>query len=698
MGASKKKRGQQRKAAKKESVLEPVPEPGPKNGCIDFKRHDDGSMTIQPDSIAYAIQNIRLGSDGATNLLATQNINNFSFIDSGVLSVVLDFLNKCEDENFSTVVNDADVGLRVTLTYAADRLESPSLWIKILSKAVLREPSSSLLIAESIGPLVRCMCNDTERLFFKNNKHWKESIMPFVRLMSDMISKSIKSTDEEVVNTLLKYEGLLSSIVQWAFWNSIHRPDIIRVLGVDVGNSIITLGGDITTELILVDDNFSKDESGELTATKDGMKRLRSIGASSIASKDYDPTCTISFVAGFIRLLKDKGICHREPNSSILEHLIRDADCVDKDVITEVIDFGTNHVSDFESAEFAAKLSTFIICGEVGEEDIQSDARVSFTIRAGLIEMCLNFIRRFGWHESFLREKDGESLDSNIWYSLNVICEISSHKKTAKALRHKKDEIQNQLDRLKKIATNSTNVKILFDMVESVLENTGSYCCRCNKSLSRTEVKQCKGCGHMVYCSIACQREDWLNGHSVTCCKPYTDATAGQFQGRVIPNTTPNNEIEPILTYDKDGHFQGSAVQPVVPTLIVENERAGAKLVELEKNITSIQLKLFLDNSETILSQAKALNQPLFDCIVVFDLRRCFSRVKVDKYTDHYTPKAANGFRKSRSKENITCTYKSNIFNGTYAAKDDEDKVQIYNVPKLSMQKMFPHEWLLNQK
>ena len=116
----------------------------------------------------------------------------------------------------------------------------------------------------------------------------------------------------------------------------------------------------------------------------------------------------------------------------------------------------------------------------------------------------------------------------------------------------------------------------------------------------------------------------------------------------------------------------------------------------VERNMTMIQLKLFYDNAETILNQADVLDLPLYDCVVLFDLRCCPVEVEVKKYTDHYSPKAAKGFRKSRSKENITCIYDSYIFNDTYAAKEDE--VQYYNVPKLSMQRMFPHEWLLNWK
>ena len=619
------------------------------------------------------------------------------------VTAVLEVLQRCGEDTFDKVIVSVN-----------GDLASPSMWIKVLLKVHELEPSCTLQIAENIGPLIRCMCNDTERLFFRSNRHWKNGIMSFVQLLSDMISGSmideINNTDENykliadkrVINTLIKHEGLLSSIVQWTFWNDEHRPDIVKVLGADDCEHIVKLGRKTTANIIMDEDNFTEDENGYRIATQDGKKRLRSIGTTPMLNKDYDPpTCNTSFIVGFIRLVKEEGSWQRKPNSSIIEHLIGDADCVDKGVIEEVIDLGTKYASDFECAKIAARLSSFIFCNEMdgngnSGNKLPCDTRIAFAIRAGLVETCLNFIMRFGWHKSFFRQTDNECLNTSLWCILDFMSEVSLHKKTNKAIRHKKDEIQNQQACLEKIATSNTKVERLFDMVECILDNAGPYCCRCNKSLSRTEVMECNGCHNMTYCSKECQKKDWLNGHSVTCCESYTDASAGQFQGRVLPRTTDVKD-EQVLTYDKDGRFQGSTVQPVVPTL-VENERAATKLVELEKNITSIQLKLFLDHADYIMSQASSMNIPLWDCVVVFDLRCCPTEVEVIKYTDHYTPKAAKGYRKTRSKENITCIYNSYIFNGTHAAKDDEDKRQYYQVPNLSMQKMFPHEWLLNRK
>jgi len=45
-------------------------------------------------------------------------------------------------------------------------LESPVMWIKVLLFGAVHVESCKLQIAQNIGPLVNCFCNDTERLFF----------------------------------------------------------------------------------------------------------------------------------------------------------------------------------------------------------------------------------------------------------------------------------------------------------------------------------------------------------------------------------------------------------------------------------------------------------------------------------------------------------------------------------------------------
>ena len=206
----------------------------------------------------------------------------------------------------------------------------------------------------------------------------------------------------------------------------------------------------------------------------------------------------------------------------------------------------------------------------------------------------------------------------------------------------------------------SSNVKCnkLFDMVRAIHDLSGAYCTRCNKSLGKTEIKRCNGCNRMSYCSKACQREDWLSGHNLTCSnKHYTVEQPGQFQGRILPKREP------------------------------ESERAAAKLEALEQNVSMIQLKLFLHNSDSILSQARSLGIPLHDCVVLFDLRKCPPTVEVECYTKSCeSQKEIKSLEDMRSKENITWIYTSWIYHGYM--DDDEDQ------PMLVMQKFFPHEWL----
>ena len=182
-----------------------------------------------------------------------------------------------------------------------------------------------------------------------------------------------------------------------------------------------------------------------------------------------------------------------------------------------------------------------------------------------------------------------------------------------------------------------------------------------NKLLGRRERKQCNT---MTYCSVACQREDWLDGgHKLACCKQYTNERAGHFQGRFWPLIVP------------------------------ESERAAGMVKELEVNTAMIQLKLFLDNSETILTQAVSLGVPLSDCFVWFDLRVCPLMVEVKTQTKLITPKEEKNFEECRSKDNITCIYWSYIFNSElgedYGRFDESEKV-----PNLFMQRFFPHAWL----
>jgi len=564
-----------------------------------------------------------------------------------VLSTILKFLKRCEDDTFTKVMLDVGGG----------NLTSPQVWIDVLIQAEVQEPSCRLEIALNIGPVVRCMCKDIKRQFFKSNKHWTDSIQVFVCLIHNMILSGFDNSDEiegkKIIDTLLNYEGLLSSIVQWGFWEEECRPDIAKEIVAGDLVDIVESGNATLNRLIEAADPKSVE----------GRERLEFIGTIPIISKEYDPECTISLVAGWIRQIKIEGWTYDISES--LRRLISNVSCVDKDVITGLIDLGINTTSDDEWVVHVAVVLDYMILKRLDNENFYSnDTRIAFAIRSGLIELCLTFVERFGLKESF--DEKWDSLSSpfaSIKSILTHIYWIGLHKKTAKAIRSKRCSIEQELSSLEQNAdiTNNVSCKKLLYRVKCILEINGPSCCRCNKSLSKTEVKLCNGCGCMAYCSKACQKEDWQNGHNVTCCKTYTVEKAGRFQGRFIPMVIPNKE------------------------------REASKLKELEVNMNMIQLKLFLSHSETILNQARALGVSLSDCVVKFDLDDCPLEVTTHEYNDVDDYKLKRGFEESRSKENITCIYNCFIYDGTLAEGE-------LRTPCLQMQRLFPHELLSKRK
>jgi len=622
---SKRERGKQRKAGKNQAAI---------NGV---------------DNIPKTVALLRKGDYKTTSLLgdgSLEEFNGISYEQSGILSTVLKFLKRCEYDTF----------VKVMLDIGGGNLTAPQLWIRILIKAEAQEESCRLQIAQSIGPLVRCMCNDTKRQFFKSNKHWLDTIRAFAALIHNMILSGVSNSDKVeckmIIDTLFQHEGLLTSIVQWVFWDEKYRPDIVKELETDEQVSIVRLGKATVKRLIKAADR-NIEESRE---------RLETIGTTPIISKEYDSECTISFVVGLIRQTKIVGWSIEISNT--LRRLTSNASCVDKDVITEMIDLGMN-TSDDRWAVHIAVLLRFMILKENSNDRLfySNDTKFAFAIRSSLIELCLAFIERFGLLETFDKKKDNLS---SLFFTIKMILTntywIALHKKTAKAIRSKRRNIEEKLARLEQNTDITTNPKCkkLLDMARSLLVIHGSYCCRCNKSLSKTEVKLCNDCGCMAYCSRACQKEDWFSGHSQSCCKSYNNEISGQFQGRFHP------------------------------MIIQENERAAAKMKELEINLSSVQLKIFLGNSETILSQANSLDIPLYDCVVVFDFRACPFSVVVEKYTEEFnTPSLKWGFEDSRSKENITCIFTSYMYDWNLVGK---------GTPTLQMQRLFPHVLLSKSK
>jgi len=200
------------------------------------------------------------------------------------------------------------------------------------------------------------------------------------------------STDKKAVNTLVKHEGLLSAIIQWGFWDE-HRPDLVNKLSVEKCVDIAVLGTAITGELV----------GSAVSSSAEDRQLLGSIGSIPIVSKDYYPNCIISFVVGLIRDVKKEGILSSE---AVLQPLMVEGDCIDKDVIMEMIDLGMNYVHNYAGAVVVAGLSAVML--RDGRNDKPSDIRVAFAIRHGLVEMCLGFMEQY--HSHMCEENTAKSI------------------------------------------------------------------------------------------------------------------------------------------------------------------------------------------------------------------------------------------------------------------------------------------------
>ena len=169
---------------------------------IDCIRKGDGSATKILCNEEFADRAkaaaIRVSeSDGSDVVLDLSGVFN------DALPVVLDFLRRSEDMTFGVLI--ASVG---------GDLDTPSAWIRFLLTVIARDPRYCMHIAQNIGPLVKCMCSDTNRLFFKSNAHWREAIMHFVVLIWYIFGRTVVNSEESndtklnIVGTLLKHEGL----------------------------------------------------------------------------------------------------------------------------------------------------------------------------------------------------------------------------------------------------------------------------------------------------------------------------------------------------------------------------------------------------------------------------------------------------------------------------------------------------------
>jgi hypothetical protein len=623
-----------------------TPTPSTDYGLTTINPYADSHSTKQ---VAKVMKDFRKCKKVAVNLLRSNlggdedELNSFqqALIDNGLLSVLLGFLSQCEHEDFNDVVNKVKGNLR-----------TPADWMEILMKLSTFK-QCKVEIANGIQAVLRCMCDDNKRLFFKSNKYWHEAMPTFAALVSDLLSSSddlsTKVTASTVCHILLQNEGFLESIVHRCFWTS-YRPDLVKEYeshqpSVDV-KSLESFAhmGIKNIHFIGLDRNKTEtdEELNRLTVpeafSQDGLDLITTIAKTPVVSRAHDPRCKVNYVVGMIRMLKIVDSVDRRDQFSVLNSMFAyNADYVDNGIIAEVIELGSKFIASIDDAVTISELSYSMLVRRAQGHVYPIDKRLAFAIKSGLLDMCVEFIMRFACDPTIqllARDAQRDELMRRFVCIAEFIHAVGFHQKTAKAIRDHRSQIIEALSRLSAQVKTEQTTKFV-DLLSSIMDlNVGSCSC-CNKPIEWHTALFCGGCRRVAYCGKKCQKKDWRHGtHSSDC----------SFLAR-------SADVMGLTTFE------------------VKSSRNKSMLTGLRNNIVTSQKKLFLRHEVSIM---RLLTLPdRSDYIAVFDHNNQHP-VSIAHYHEQFAcSKQRAWFEEFRSPDKVICMFASDVFNGEF---DDEGR------------------------
>jgi hypothetical protein len=253
--------------------------------------------------VANIMKNFRKCKQGAVNAVLSslrageRNPFILGLVDNGLIPVLLGLLRQFEHKEFNEMVNKVK-----------GNVQTPVHWIEILAHLGNVE-QCKLEIANGIQAIVRCLCDDSKRLFFMSNKHWHDALTPFLDLVfillfssDDLYSKVTAST---VCHILLQNEGFLESMVHRCFWTS-YRPDLLKEyeshqLSDDV-NTFEAFAHKVIRNIVLIG---LKRVMEQIPFPQDGLDLIMTIAKTPIVSRSYEPDCKVNLAVGMIRMLKN---------------------------------------------------------------------------------------------------------------------------------------------------------------------------------------------------------------------------------------------------------------------------------------------------------------------------------------------------------------------------------------------------------
>ena len=343
--------------------------------------------------------------------------------------------------------------------------------------------------------------------------------------------------------------------------------------------------------------------------------------------------------------------CYFETLVLVFTTLMFTADCIDNDVIVEVIDLGRNFTTNIDDAESILKLSLSTIAWRTQGKSYPIDKCIAFAIKSGLLDMCFEFLSRFACDPTIqLRACDPIRHDRDDLMVLLVsiaafIQAVDLHQKTAKAIRDARSQIIKMLTPLMTQERNEKSFMFQFvDILSSILDLNEGSCSCCNTPIVWRTALFCGGCRRVAYCGLKCQKSDWRYGsHSSEC----------SFLAR-------SADVLGLTTFN------------------VRRRRNISTLTGLRNNIVTSQYKLFLRHEDKLSTQLLTY-QDRIDYIARFNLSLFLRPISFVHYHDHFTcPRQRKWFEDFRSPDRVLCMFTSDVFNGELDKDEYINMISLY--------------------
>ena len=388
---------------------------------------------------------------------------------------------------------------------------------------------------------------------------------------------------------------------------------------------------------------------------------------------------------------------------------------IDKEVITAVIHFGLNSVGSFDDAMLVTMTVFSILQPTSGVFTKVSDTRLAAAISAGLLELCIDFVLRYGEHPDPHPDEE-DYMITNLWHLASSAHVTVLHKRSFKAIKGRQSQVQKALsdvgvtgrttyspgeDQVERSSVASTpantfmigwenkypgrNVRCsqIIQTVQSAMYISTTSCCQCLEVIN-SAVKRCSKCQRTAYVSASCFSVCYFavyQIHSIICMMCWGSKCSRGCQ---------------IEHWKTGGHKLDCPQMAMVNTLTVKGDRKKdiEKAYELESNIIVACNKLVLENNSRILELATHQKFDILDCIVLVELCHQLPFVKVKLATDSMLKEVdieRERFDLNKSNGALQCVYKSYVFNGEAGSRSSSHEWPITNLVQTFPDSLGPH-------